>query len=63
MKIAVGTMLMMFLTMAQIGCGGTGTGGAPPPQTGGDSQNPGGEDPNAGVAFDQDLMQKGMDTK
>jgi|GEM_PF-3131138 len=49
--------------MAQIGCGGTGSGDAPPPQTGADTQNATEEDPNAGVAFDQDLMQKGMNSK
>lgn len=63
MKTVVGSVLTMLLTMTITGCGGANSGGPPPPQTGGDPQSATEVDPNAGVAFDQELMQKGMNTK
>ena len=60
MKSAAGIVFSTLLSMVMIGCGGSGSQNAPPPQTGGDGENAQQEDPNAGVACDQELMQKGM---
>lgn len=50
-----------FLTLSCVlnsGCGGAHDYSAPPPQTGGDAETTE-ADPNAGVAFDEELMSKG----
>lgn len=60
MKNAAGSVVTMLLSVLMIGCGGAITGSAPPAQTGADSQNAQDADPTAGVAFDEELMQKGM---